>query len=48
MSVSFPRLGKFSAIIFSNKISSPFSSSSSSGTPINVVISMHNVVPDVY
>ena len=34
MSVSFPRLGKFSAIISSNKLSAPFSLSSLSGTPI--------------
>ena len=34
MSVSFPGLGKFSAIIISNKFSAPFSLSPPSKTPI--------------
>ena len=34
MSVSFPRLGKFSAIICSHNLSIPISLSSSSGTPM--------------
>ena len=34
MSVSFPRLGKLSAMVCSNKTSSPLSVSSSSGTPM--------------
>ena len=38
ISVSFPRLGKFSAIISSNKFSAAFSLSSLSGTPIILML----------
>ena len=34
LSISFPKLGEFSAITSSNKFSAPFSLSSPSGTPI--------------
>ena len=42
MSTSFTKLGKFSFIIFSNKFSTSYSFSSSSGTPM---IRMFEVVP---
>ena len=42
MSVSFPRLGKFSAIICQRKHSAPFSFSSSSGTPMIQMLFLFN------
>ena len=38
MSVSFPRLGKFSAMICSHNPSTPISLSSSSGTPMILML----------
>ena len=42
MSVSFPKLGKFSAMISSHKPSTPFSLSSSSGSPIIQMLFLYN------
>ena len=43
MSISFPRLGYFSAITSSNNFSAPFFCSSSSGTPIILIFFLHAV-----
>ena len=47
VAISFPMLGKFSTIIFSNIFSGPFSLSSPSGTPYNANVVEFNVVPEV-
>jgi len=44
LTISFPMFGKFSAIIFSNIFSGPFSVSSPSGTPI-IQMLVHLMLP---